>query len=134
MKKLRRTLCILGLFFLSGCSVSRISTGKVKDLSYVQIEEADIPEEMRKPIQERQSQPFSLTYADKGKLYIAKGYGKQDTDGYEIQVTEFYESENAIVLKTTFLGPESDEYKDGPPTYPYIVIQTEYSDKYVVAE
>lgn len=134
MKKQLGMFCMLCLFFLGGCSVSRLSTDKIKDLSYVQTEEADIPEEMKKPIQERQEQPFCFTYADKGKLYIARGYGKQDTDGYEIQVAELYESENAIVFKTTFLGPEPDENKEGQPTCPYIVVQTEYSDKYVLIE
>ena len=111
-----------------------LETEKVRDLAYEQVEEPDIPEEMREPIEERKDEAFSFTYADKGRLYIARGYGKQKTDGYKVQVLEFYESENAIVLETTFLGPEPGENLEGAPTYPYIVIQTEYSDKDVVVE
>ncbi len=130
----RGILCMLCLLFLSGCSVSRLSTDKGKELAYVQIDEADIPQEMKKPIQEKQEEAFCFTYADKGKLYIARGYGKQDTGGYEIKVEDLYENEDSIVLKTTFLGPGPDEDRNGTPTYPYIVIQTEYSDKYVLIE
>ena len=47
---------------------------------------------------------------------------------------DFYESENAIVLKTTFLGPEPGENMEEEPTYPYIVLRTEYKDKDVIIE
>lgn len=126
--------CILCLVCLTGCSVTKLETEKVRDLSYEQLDETDIPEEMREPILKRQEKPFLLTYADKGMLYIARGYGEQETDGYEIQVTELYESEEAIVLKTTLLGPEPDDKITRAPTYPYIVVRTEYSDKYVMIE
>lgn len=122
------------LAVLAGCSVRTIETKKTGELEYEQVEEQEIPEEMKGPIEERQKEPFFLTYADKGRLYIARGYGKQKTNGYKIQVSDFYESENAIVLKTTFLGPEPGENIEETPTYPYIVIRTEYSDKDVVIE
>lgn len=130
----RGILCGLCLLCLTGCSVTKIDAEKVKDLDYELLEETDIPEEMREPILERQEKPFLLTYADKGVLYIARGYGEQETDGYEIQVTELYESQDAIILKTTFLGPEPDGEIKEEPTYPYIVVRTEYSDKYVMTE
>ena len=123
-------ILFLGMVVLAGCSVRRIETEKTGDLAYELVEEQDIPEEMRGPIEERQKEPF----ADKGRLYIARGYGEQKTGGYTIQVEDFYESENAIVLKTTFLGPEPGENMEKELTYPYIVLQTEYRDKDVVIE
>lgn len=122
------------MVLLAGCSVRTLRMEKVRDLAYELVEEQDIPEEMKEPIEERKGEAFSLTYADKGRLYIARGYGKQKTDGYRIQVSEFYETENAIVLETTFLGPEPGENMEPEDTYPYIVIWTEYSDKDVVIE
>ena len=127
-------ILLLCLVMLAGCSVQRIETEKAGDLEYEQVEEQDIPEEMRGPIEERWKKPFFLTYADKGRLYIARGYGEQKTDAYKIQVEDFYESENAIVLKTTFLGPEPGENMEEEPTYPYIVLRTEYKDKDVIIE
>ena len=125
---------VVCVILLMGCSVRTLETDKVRDLDYELVEEADIPEEMRETIEEYKEEAFSFTYADKGRLYIARGYGKQKTDGYKIQVLELYESENAVVLQTTFLGPEPDEETGNEPSYPYIVIQTEYSDKDVVIE
>lgn len=130
----RGVICILCLVWLPGCSAAKLNTEKLRDVEYEQLEETDIPEEMKEPIQERKEEAFLLTYADRGSLYIARGYGKQETDGYEIQVTELYESENAIVLQTTLLGPEPDENITETPTYPYIVVRMEYSDKYVMTE
>ncbi len=127
-------ILFLGMVVLAGGSVRRIETEKTGDLAYELVEEQDIPEEMRGPIEERQKEPFFLTFADKGRLYIARGYGEQKTGGYTIQVEDFYESENAIVLKTTFLGPEPGENMEKELTYPYIVLQTEYRDKDVVIE
>ena len=121
-------ILFLGMVVLAGCSVRRIETEKTGDLAY------ELVEEMRGPIEERQKEPFFLTFADKGRLYIARGYGEQKTGGYTIQVEDFYESENAIVLKTTFLGPEPGENMEKELTYPYIVLQTEYRDKDVVIE
>lgn len=125
---------VLCLTLLTGCSVRTLRMEKVRDLAYELVEEPDIPEEMKGEVEERKGEAFSFTYADKGRLYIARGYGKQKTDGYKIQVLEFYETENAVVLKTTFLGPEPGENMESEPTYPYIVVQTEYSDKDVVIE
>lgn len=122
------------VILMMGCSVRTLETEKVRDLDYELVEEADVPEEMRGLIDERKGEPFNFTYADKGELFIARGYGKQKTEGYEIQVTEFYESENAVVLKTTFLGSEPGEHTEDGPSYPYLVIRTEYSDKDVVIE
>lgn len=125
---------VLCVVLLAGCSVRNLELKKVRDLDYELVEEADIPEEMRETIEEHKSGAFSFTYADKGRLYIARGYGKQETDGYKIQVSEFYESENAVVFQTTFLGPEPEEGGGDEPSYPYIVVRTEYSGKDVVIE
>lgn len=130
----RLLLWILCLGLLAGCSVRTLKMEKIRDLSYEEIEEQDVPEEMKGMIAGRKEEPFVFTYADKGEMFIARGYGKQKTDGYTIQVTEFYESENAVVLKTTFLGPEPGEHMEDGPAYPYIVIRTEYNDKDLVTE
>lgn len=127
-------LCVLCMILSVGCSVQKVTADNTEERSYETVMEEDIPEEMKDPIQERKDEPFLLTYADQGWLYIAKGYGKQETDGYEIQVESFGESENAIVLKTIFLGPEPDEKIQEVPTFPYVVIRTKYSNKYVMAE
>lgn len=122
-----------GFVCLTGCEAGRIDTQETETLAYELLEEADIPEEMSEPLMERRESPFLFTWADQGALYIARGYGQQETGGYEIQVTDLCESQNAIILKTTLLGPEPEEEEEGP-SCPYIVIRTAYSDKYVMTE
>ena len=92
------------------------------------------PEELEEMIEEKGEEPFKLTYADDGTLYIAVGYGKQPTSGYSIKVTELYETENAIYIHTNLIGPAKDEKILERATYPYIVIKTEFIDKNVVFE
>lgn len=136
-RDVRRWAGVLGalcVVLFTGCSVRTLEMEKAGDLAYELVEEQDIPKEMRGLIEESKGEAFSFTYADKGRLYIARGYGKQETAGYRVEVSDFYESENAIVLETTFLGPEPGENMERVASYPYIVIQTEYSDKDVVIE
>jgi hypothetical protein len=122
------------LVCLTGCAVQKLDTESGEELEYEELDEADVPEEMQTAIEERKNQAFLLTYADQGSLYIARGYGEQETDGYNIQVQALYESDNAIVCKTILWGPEPGEEVSEEPTYPYLVIRTRYSDKYVAAE
>lgn len=77
-----------------------------------------------------------LSYAERekgqGDLYIVRGYGRQETPGYSIQVDSFYETENTLVMRTTLLGPEKEKHKK--QTYPYIVIKTAYTGKRIIYE
>lgn len=118
---------------LSGCSIEKIEKERVERLSFEIVEEEDIPEELGRLIQ-KEKEPFRMTYADAGSLYIARGYGKQETDGYEIEVVDLYETENAIVLQSMLKGPEPDEKIEETPTYPYIVVRMAYNSKYVLME
>ena len=63
---------------LCGCSVIRIDIRKVRDLPYTVVDEYDVPEEMRQAIADQEQEPFLYTWANEGRLYIARGYGKQD--------------------------------------------------------
>lgn len=122
------TLC----FMLLGCSVKKLNTEKLKDIDFTVLEEENIPEELQEKIAEQKTQPFKLTYADNGALYIAEGYGEQETSGYSIEVKECYETENAVYVHTNLIGPAKEEKIVETKTYPYIVIKMEFIDKNVV--
>ena len=94
----------------------------------------ELAEELEEKIDDKEEKPFKLTYADNGALYIAVGYGEQKTSGYSIKVTDLYETENAIYIHTSLIGPAKDEKIVEEETYPYIVIKLEYIDKNVVFE
>lgn len=127
-------LCISLLVSALGCSSKKLSTQKLRDIDFTVVDEDDIPDELEDMIEEKEHEPFKLTYADQGELYIAVGYGEQKTSGYSIEVKELYETENAIYIHTNLIGPSNDERVLERKTYPYIVVKLEYVDKNVVFE
>ena len=124
---------------LTGCVSTQAETEKIRDMKYEVIEEedipkrvgflrrqeADIPQSLREMIKGGEKKPFRITYSDQGFLYIAQGYEVQPTTGYSVEVKDLYETETAVCIKTTLIGPKKGEEKEKAETYPYIVVQTE---------
>lgn len=105
---------------------------KIKDLEFTVIAEDKLPEELLTAIEERKTSPFKITFQDQGFLYICIGYGQQETGGYSIAVNDLYETANAIYINTNLIGPGPEEKGNLSPSYPYVVIKTEYIEKSVV--
>ena len=117
---------------LMGCSASKESKDKGRELDFTVAGNMDIPEELKKLIAEKQQQPFKLTYSDDQNLFIAVGYGVQPTGGYSISVNDLYLTENSVVINTELKGPEKGENAGKEQSFPYIVIKTEYLENPVV--
>ena len=100
-------------------------------MEFTVLSEEVLPDELKGLITERKKDAFSFTYTDESYLYLCVGYGEQPTGGYSIAVNELYLTENAICVDTCLLGPSPDEKNSDTPSYPYIVIKTEYMDKTV---
>ena len=137
--KLQRIACVsMALVavasLLTGCAIEKTNRTKVRDLEYHVVAEEEIPEELKKQIEEKKAADFKLTYETPEQLYIVRGYGEQATGGYSIQVAELYLSNNAVFFKTTLIGPRKGENVVKSPSYPFIVLQTERVDKNVVFE
>lgn len=133
MKKLGLYILLAGCILLfAACSVQKDSAKKLKDAEFTVVDARDVPEELKEQIEEEKEETFELTYGDEGYLYIARGYGKQDTSGYSVEVKECYETSNTICMKTNLLGPPKEEEIVEKATYPYVVIKLEYSDKSIV--
>lgn len=98
---------------------------KLADLEFTVVSEAELPEELKKLIDEKKANEFKLSYSADGSLYIAVGYGEQKTGGYSISVKALYLTENAIVMDTDLTGPAQGEEVSRAPSYPYIVVRTE---------
>lgn len=128
MKRTLSLLC-LAVFFLilGGCRMIRIEEGNRRSLSYSVMEVSQIPAEMKELIEEKKESEFQIAYQKGKELFLAKGYGRQMSGGYSIQVTELSESSNAVFFVTKLIGP-TEEVQGGEPSYPYIVIKTEYRD------
>lgn len=135
-KYLYNLLSMLLLFglLLGGCGLEETDSQKLEDVSYTILEEKEIPEEFLSVIEEKKEEVFKLTYTDKENLYIAVGYGTQETGGYSISVNQCYLTKNAIYFDTTLIGPSKGEQVNQAKSYPYLVIKTKYSEKSVVFE
>lgn len=125
-------LVIAACLGIAGCSKAPQGQEKVSDLEFSVIGQEEIPKELMELILQKGNQPFKLTYSDDQNLYIAVGYGEQPTGGFSISVTQFYLSQNAVVVDTELKGPEKGENPGPGPVSPYIVIRTEYREEPIV--
>lgn len=110
---------------LGGCALGEIAEEKQKDLEYTVVAQDDIPEKLQEVIAEKEEKAFQISFTLGDALYIAVGYGEQQTGGYSICVNGLYETENAIVIDTTLIGPDSGEKAAESASYPYLVVKTE---------
>ena len=122
---------LCGNLYFTGCSRTE-APEKTNDLEFTVVSGTDIPEELQTLIAERQENAFELTFSDKSCLYVIKGYGKQPSGGYSIVIHDFYQSNDQLVFDTELFGPKKDEPVSDSPSYPYIVIKTEYRENPVV--
>ena len=119
---------------LTGCTMLSEERVKLRDLEFTVLSEEKIPQELMTIIKEKNAEPFKLTYSDNEYLYISRGYGEQVTGGYSIAVNELYLTDSAIYVSTSLLGPETAPKGESAPSYPYIVIKTEFLDETVIFE
>lgn len=135
IKKTLQLLMICMAVLFTGCQQKTDPMEKIKDLEFTVLAEDNIPEELKAVIEEKKANAFKVTYQDNGFLYICIGYGEQVSGGYSITVNSLYLTENAIYADTTLLGPDpaqGAEIRKTSPSYPYVVIKTEFVDKPVV--
>lgn len=127
-------LAAAAVLLLSGCTLLSEETIKLRDLDFTVLSEEKIPEELLTIIEEKKSAPFQITYTDNENLYICIGYGQQETGGYSIAVEELYLTEANICVSTTLLGPDPSEKGNSNPSYPFIVLKTEFLEQTVIFE
>lgn len=127
-------LLAAAVLLLSGCTLLSEEKIKLRDLDFTVLSEEKIPEELKTIIEEKKSAPFKITYTDNENLYICIGYGQQETGGYSIAVEELYLTEANICVSTTLLGPDSSEKSNKTPSYPFIVLKTEFLEQTVIFE
>ncbi len=127
-------LTLLMVLSFGGCTMLSEENIKLRDLDFTVLSKETIPEELQTIIDEKIAEPFKLTYSDNQHLYICIGYGKQQTGGYSIAVNELYLTDSSVYVNTQLLGPDSSQKNDKVPSYPYIVIKTEYLEETVIFE
>ncbi|MCM1261782.1 MAG: protease complex subunit PrcB family protein [Butyrivibrio sp.] len=121
-------VCVMCLGVIA-CGKKQDPMEKIKDLEFTVIAEDKLPDELLSMIEEKKKESFKLTFQDQGFLYICVGYGEQETGGYSIAVNDLYETGNAIYIDTNLIGPGAEEKGRLVPSYPYVVVKTEFVDK-----
>lgn len=124
-------VAMIGMFLI-GCTIKDGGNTKLRDVEFTVLAEDEIPPEFLEFITGKQADPFKLTYTTDQYLYIAAGYGKQESGGYSIAVKDCYMTENALVFDTELIGPSASENIMPGASYPYIVIKTEKTDATVI--
>ena len=136
--RLKKYLCLaitltITMLLLSGCTSASGDSERLRDLDFTVLGEKEQPDTLKEIIGEKKSIPFQISYVLGADLYVAIGYGEQASGGFSISVNDFYETEDAIVVDTTLIGPGNAENVTQAKTYPYIVIKTEnIADKPIV--
>lgn len=128
----RMMVCVLFVGIMAGCSVISKEEEKKEELEFEIVEEEDIPEEMKNKIGEQKEKTFQITYGDQEYLYIGQGYGEKETSGYSIVVDECYETEHAVYIHNTLIGPGAEEEISSSPACPYVVVRIKWSEKQVI--
>ena len=117
MKKKRRGRVLLAaviLMLLASCRITDVSEGERKELSYA------IDQILRR----KKESAFQMAYESGDDLYILRGYGKQKSGGFSIQIEEVSKSENAVFVRTKLVGPAAKEEQKGAASCPYVVLKT----------
>ncbi len=125
------SILLISPISLTGCTKGENQT-KTSDIDFTIVSEGDLPKDLKKLIKKRKKNPFELSYSDGSYLYVIKGYGKQSTSDYSIVVNGFYLSKDNLIFDTDLFGPKDDADVSNSPSYPYIVIKTEYIENPII--
>lgn len=115
----------------AGCEKEEESKERGKDWDYTVVAVRDCPEDFLKELEEKKVNAFQMTYMDGEYLYIAVGYGEQATGGFSIAVRGLYESGEGLCFETELMGPGKDEVVKEKPSYPFVIVKTEKTEKEV---
>lgn len=127
-------LCFLTGIVLSGCEHVQEEGSRGKDIEYTVVPTADCPEELKNEIETKKINAFQMTYDDGEYLYLAVGYGEQQSGGFSIRVLGLYEKGENLCLQTSLQGPDEDEVVSMKESYPYLVVKLERMEKEVIFE
>ena len=135
-----KALILLGMIVVCGFIFWACGTDakpeKTGDVSYFVVPEEEVPEELQKLIDERLESEFRLSFSEGETLYLAVGYGRQETGGYSIQVKDLYLADDMIYIDTELQGPlpeETESAKDSTAA-PWLVVKMQQMDKTIYFE
>ena len=88
------------------------------------VEEEDLPEEAAKILEERKMGALQISCESGGYLYLLRGYGRQSSGGYSVQVRKLAATEDAVYFSTELSGnPQTEEEQRGGVSCPYLAVK-----------
>ena len=122
---------VAAMVSVSGCD-REAEDENLTSVDFTVVSFEDIPKDFLTQIEEKKNADFRLTYTADGWLYIARGYGAQNSGGYSIAIKEVSMSDNAVYFDSELLGPKQGEAVNKLATYPYVVVKLEDAGRSVV--
>lgn len=119
---------------LTGCGKGGKQMTERTEVSYTVVPRDELPEELKRVIDEKKKEPLTMSLGLGEYLYIVEGYGTMPTGGYSISIEYVEQNDEEIFFKSKIIGPKTSEPVNMVKTYPYIVVKTEYTDKKIVFE
>lgn len=130
MKKPTILTLVLMLMINTACGEEE---ERLRDLEFTVVSEECILPELAAELEKKKTEAFGESFSDGAYLYMCAGYGEMETGGYSIAIKEVYLTQQAIYIDTTLMGPSSeDKKKYNEPSYPMIVVKTEFIDAPVI--
>lgn len=107
---------------------------KKKEVSFEICKETELPDELRRLIEEKKEEPFRFTYENSAYLYLAVGYGIQPEGEYVVCVESLTESEAALYVDTVLIsmGHGTNRKIGTPSSYPYVILRCKKNGKRAV--
>lgn len=79
----------------------------------------DYPGEIEEWIENSRDIKLSQAREYEGTLYLLATYGKKETKGYDVEITEVIEEDEELQVKVNYMEPTEEEEIPTDPYYPY---------------
>ncbi len=93
------------------------------DLTYEIVSGSDVPHKVNEKIFKEKEKGFGFTYRDGDVMYIAFGFGRQNTGGFSIQMAAAKENETEILIEAKLITPGPEEVVSTSPSHPYMILK-----------
>ncbi len=114
------------LLAMTGCQSKKIQERtyeNMTDLTYEIVSGSDVPHKVNEKIFREKEEGFGFTYRDGEEMYIAFGFGRQNTGGFSIQMMAAKENESEILIEARLVAPGPEEVVSTSPSYPYMILK-----------
>ena len=120
------------LTILTGCFGKEPPTrtyGEMTDVVYEIVSGSDVPHKVNEKIFKEKEKSFGFTYRDGEEMFIAFGFGRQNTGGFSIQMAAAKENESEILIEAKLIAPGPEEVVATTPSYPYMILKLANAEK-----